>query len=60
MWMSILAKKRKHPEKRKKQQSTENQNNTKYQIVSYRGPVFTFSLPRGATRPPYPRQLHHC
>jgi len=32
--MSILAKKRKHPEKRKKQQPTENQKNTKYQNVS--------------------------
>jgi len=33
--MSILAKrKRKNPEKRKKQQPTENQNNSKYQNVS--------------------------
>jgi len=32
--MSILAKKTKNPEKRKKQQPTENQKNTKYQNVS--------------------------
>jgi len=40
-----------------KKQPTENQKNTKYQNVRWRGPVFTVSLPGGATRPSAPRQL---
>jgi len=58
--MSILAKKAKTPKKRRKQQRTENQKNTKYQMSAEGGPVFTFSLPGGAARPLAPRQLRHC
>ena len=39
-WMTILAKKKKHSEKRKKWQPTEQQNNAKYQNENWRGPSF--------------------
>jgi len=33
-WMSKLPKNRKHPEKRQKQQPTENQKNNNYENIS--------------------------
>jgi len=54
--MSILAKKRKHLEKRKKQQP----KILNITMSSKEGPVFTFNLPRGATRPLASDQFRHC
>jgi len=41
----------KTPQKRKKQQLTETHKNTKYQNVSLRGSIFSFSLPGGRLAP---------
>ena len=46
--MFILAKKTKHPEKRKKLQPTETKTVLNIIISAKGGPVFTFSLPGGA------------
>jgi len=40
---------RKHPEKHKRQQTAENQKNTKNKNVSKWGPVFTFNFSRRAS-----------
>jgi len=52
--MSKLAKKTKTPRKTQKKQSTENQKNNSLniKISPKRGPVFTFSFPGVAARPP--------
>jgi len=55
--MSILDKKTKTP---RKVEENNKLNNTKYQNLNERGPVFTISLPGGLDRPPAPRQLRHC
>jgi len=38
-WMSVLDKKKKHPEKRKKNKQ-QPKKNAKYQSVNWRGPSF--------------------
>jgi len=50
----------KQSEKRKKQQPTENEKNIKTEIKAKWGPVFTFSLPRGAIHLSSPHHLRHC
>jgi len=51
--MSILAKKRKYPEKRKKNNLPRAKRILNTKMSPKRSPVFTFSLPGGA-RPPVP------
>jgi len=58
--MSMLAKKRKHPEKRKENKNllkTKRIINIKVSAIG--GPVFTFSLPGGQLVPFPPLQLRH-
>ena len=49
----------KHSKKTRKQQSTENQKNTKYRNITQGVPGLTFSLPEGAVRTPDTYQLRN-
>jgi len=49
----------KHSKKPKKQQSTENQKNTKYRNITQGVPGLTFSLPEGVVRTPDTYQLRN-